>query len=156
MEEKYVGFRLDGQTYAAKITLVREVTYLSTVTRLPNSPAYLEGVFDLRGEVMPVIDLRKSLGLSPRQADSNSRAMIVAIENRPTALVVDGVDQVLTVDDARINPPTDQALNDCCANFVSGLFRSEQGLVILLDLERLLDQQNIAQAGKFGTSPAYG
>ncbi|HEY8346911.1 MAG TPA: chemotaxis protein CheW [Symbiobacteriaceae bacterium] len=61
-EKQYVVFRLEGQRYGASVDVVREVTCVTTVTRLPNAPAYVEGVVDLRGEVIPVINLRRRLG----------------------------------------------------------------------------------------------
>ncbi|MFS8640185.1 MAG: chemotaxis protein CheW, partial [Symbiobacteriaceae bacterium] len=95
---QYVIFRLADQWYGADIAVVREVSYLTPVTRLPNTPHFVEGVIDLRGEVMPVIDMRKRLGLPARPADGDSRIMILTVGGLTAALVVDGVEQVATIE----------------------------------------------------------
>lgn len=136
-EKQYVVFRLDGQLYGAEITVVREVSYLSPITRLPNTPAYVEGVIDLRGEVMPVIDIRKRLGLSTRPADAETRVMILNVELFTTALVVDGVDQVLTLNDDQITPP-DSQVTTAGQDYVKGVARSGDKLVIIMDLVRMI------------------
>jgi purine-binding chemotaxis protein CheW len=104
-EQQYVVFRLMGQLFGAAIDVVREVTYLTPVTRLPNTPAYVEGVVDLRGEVLPVIDLRKRLGVAKEEAGSDSRLMILNLGERSAALIVEGVDQVRTISSEQIVAP---------------------------------------------------
>ncbi len=136
-EKQYVVFRLEGQLYGAEITVVREVSYLSPITRLPNTPAYVEGVIDLRGEVMPVIDIRKRLNLPTRQADQETRVMILSAGDMTSALVVDGVDQVLTLNDDQIVPP-DGRMTIAGQDYVRGVARSGEKLVIVMDLERLI------------------
>ncbi|MFZ5816735.1 MAG: chemotaxis protein CheW [Bacillota bacterium] len=136
-EKQYVVFRLDGQLYGAEITVVREVSYLTPITRLPNTPAYVEGVIDLRGEVMPVIDIRKRLGLSSRSADGETRVMILSVGDMTSALVVDGVDQVLTLSDEQITPP-DSRVTVAGQDYVVGVARSGEKLVVIMDLARLI------------------
>lgn len=136
-EKQYVVFRLDDQLYGADIAVVREVSYLTPVTRLPNTPAYVEGVIDLRGEVMPVIDIRKRLSLSSRPADGQTRVMILSVGDMTSALVVDGVDQVLTLNDDQITPP-DNRVTMAGQDYVVGVARSGQKLVVIMDLGRLI------------------
>lgn len=137
-EKQYVVFRLDDQLYGAEITVVREVSYLSPITRLPNTPAYVEGVIDLRGEVMPVIDIRKRLGLPTRQADGETRVMILDVGQITTALVVDGVDQVLTLRDEQISPPNAH-VTVAGQDYVVGVARSAEKMVIVMDLPRMIN-----------------
>jgi purine-binding chemotaxis protein CheW len=138
-EQQYVVFRLIGQLFGASIDVVREVTYLSTVTHLPNTPAYVDGVIDLRGEVLPVVDLRKRLGLPQRdEAEKDARLMILNLGERSAALVVDGVDQVINLDPAEIVAP-DQQLTLPGQDYVTGMVRSGERLVVLLDLDRVME-----------------
>lgn len=136
-DKQYVVFRLDGQLYGADITVVREVSYLSTITRLPNTPAFVEGVIDLRGEVMPVIDTRKRLGLLTREPDNETRVMILDVSAMTTALVVDGVDQVLTLNDDQISPPSSRVMV-AGQDYVIGVARSGEKLVIIMDLAKMI------------------
>jgi len=134
---QYVIFRLDDQLYGADITVVREVSYLTPVTRLPNTPHYVEGVIDLRGEVMPVISLRKRLGLPDRPADADTRIMILSVGSLTAALVVDGVEQVVTLEAGAIAKP-DASLTVAGQDYVYGVARMDDRLVVLIDLRRML------------------
>mgnify|MGYP001233309440 CR=1 FL=1 len=134
---QYVIFRLDDQWYGADIAVVREVSYLTPVTRLPNTPHYVEGVIDLRGEVMPVIDMRKRLGLPVRPPDGDSRIMILTVGSLTAALVVDGVEQVATIEQEAISQP-DDSLTVAGQDYVYGVARMGEKLVVLIDLARML------------------
>lgn len=134
---QYVIFRLDDQWYGADIAVVREVSYLTPVTRLPNTPHYVEGVIDLRGEVMPVIDMRKRLGLPVRPPDGDSRIMILTVGSLTAALVVDGVEQVATIEQEAISQP-DDSLTVAGQDYVYGVARMGEKLVVLVDLARML------------------
>lgn len=138
-EKQYVVFRLEGQRYGAPIDVVREVNYLTQVTRLPNTPAYVDGVIDLRGEILPVVNLRARLGLAPRAGDSDTRLMILNLGERSSALVVDGVDQVINLREEEIVPP-DTGITLPGQDYVAGVSRTETGLVVILDLDRLMQQ----------------
>lgn len=134
---QYVIFRLDDQWYGADIAVVREVSYLTPVTRLPNAAHYVEGVIDLRGEVMPVIDMRKRLGLPVRPPDGDSRIMILTVGSLTAALVVDGVEQVATIEQEAISQP-DDSLTVAGQDYVYGVARMGEKLVVLIDLARML------------------
>ena len=138
-ERQYVIFRMMGQLYGAAIDVVREVNYLTPVTRLPNTPAFVEGVIDLRGEILPVIDLRKRLGMPVREADTESRLMVLNLGERSAALLVDGVDQVVTLNTDQIVPP-DAHVVTAGRDYVAGVARTAETLVVILDLARLMDE----------------
>ncbi len=137
-ERQYVVFRLEGQVYGADISVVREVNYVTPVTRLPNTPAYVMGVMDLRGEVLPVIDMRKRLGLPSHETDKEARVMILDLGGHASAITVDGVDQVVTLNDEQIVPP-DQRLSLPGQDYVVGVARTADTLVVIMDLARLVD-----------------
>ncbi len=136
-EQQYVVFQLMGQSYGAAITVVREVTYLTQFTRLPNTPAYVEGVIDLRGEILPVVDLRKRLGLPLRETDTGTRLMILNLGQRSAALVVDGVEHVATLNDDAITPPSAH-ITLPGQDYVTGVARQGENLIVMLDLARLM------------------
>ncbi|MDF2628902.1 MAG: cheW1 [Symbiobacteriaceae bacterium] len=136
-EQQYVVFRLMGQPYGAAIDVVREVNHLTQITRLPNTPAYVEGVIDLRGEVLPVVDLRKRLGLPAKEADGETRLMVLSLGEQSAALIVDGVEQVLTINTDEIVPPN-QHVTLPGQDYVVGVARGHESLVVVLDLARLM------------------
>jgi purine-binding chemotaxis protein CheW len=136
-EKQYVIFRLEGQLYGAEVGVVREVSQLSPITRLPGAPPFVEGVIDLRGEVMPVVDIRKRVGLPERPADEETRVLILDAGDMTAALTVDGVEQVLTLDEEQI-APADARMALPGQDYVVGVARGDERLIILMDLARLL------------------
>lgn len=136
MDQQYVLFRLNGQAYGAEISLVREVNHLSPITRLPNTPPYIEGVLDLRGEVLPVINLRRRLGLPEAEQGRDTRVMVMDLGKRSAAMIVDGVDQVVTLRSEEMQAP-DQALAAVGQDYIKGVARSGDALVVIMDVPRL-------------------
>jgi len=134
---QYVIFRMDDQLYGADIAVVREVSYLTPITRLPNTPHYVEGVIDLRGEVMPIIDLRKRIGLPDRPSDGDTRIMVLSAGGITAAAIVDGVEQVISLDPGAISQP-DASVTVAGQDYVYGVARMGDRLVVLIDLSRLL------------------
>lgn len=134
---QYVVFRMDDQLYGAEIAVVREVSYLTPITRLPNTPHYVEGVIDLRGEVMPIIDLRKRLGLPDRASDADTRIMVLSAGGLTAAVIVDGVEQVVSLEPGAITQP-DATVAVAGQDYVYGVARMNERLVVLIDLSRLL------------------
>ncbi|HEY3368583.1 MAG TPA: chemotaxis protein CheW [Symbiobacteriaceae bacterium] len=137
-EQQYVVFRLEGQLYGAAIDVVREVKGMTPVTRLPNTPPFVDGVIDLRGEILPVVDLRKRLGRPTREPDADTRLMILSLGVRSAALVVDGVEQVLTFREEEIAAP-DAHVTMVGQDYVVGIARSGEKLVIIMDLDKLMN-----------------
>jgi len=138
LEKQYVVFHLAGQRYGAPIEVVREVTYLTPVTPLPGAPAHVEGVVDLRGEVIPVINLHRRLGIPDGDAQGDRRLMVLSLGQRSAAVVVDEVDQVLNLPTEAVLPP-DPSMHLPGQAYVSGIARdSGGGLVVMLDLGGLL------------------
>lgn len=132
-----VVFRLGGESYALRLHEVREIIMVGLITPVPRAPSFIEGVLNLRGEVMPVMDLRDRFGL-PRQASSAlSRIVITPISGVYTGLIVDSVNEVRSIDQRKLeNPPSVTAAG---ANaYIDKMARSEEGVVFLLNTQRLL------------------
>ena len=134
-----VVFRLGPEAYSLRLHEVREIIMVGNITPVPRAPSFIEGVLNLRGEVMPVIDLRERFGL-PRQAVSSvSRIVITPIGGVSTGLIVDSVDEVKSVDQRRLeDPPKVTAVG---ANaFIEKVARTDQGVVFLLNVQCLLTE----------------
>lgn len=137
-ERQYVVFRLVGQSFGAAIDVVREVNYLTPVTRLPNTPDYVDGVIDLRGEILPVVDLRRRLGLASVADTPETRLMVLNLGERSAAIKVDGVEQVLTLNSDAISAPDKHTVMPG-QDYVLGVTRAGEQLIVMLDLARLMD-----------------
>lgn len=140
-EQQYLTFNLAGEQYGIDILKVQEIRGWTPVTRIPNVPSFVRGVMDLRGAVVPIIDLRGRFNLD-EVTYSNTTVVILAMVGQETGgrvvgLVVDGVSDVLDIRAGDIQPPPDfgAAVN---TEFLKGLVTLETGMVLLLDMERLL------------------
>ncbi|MBI5213042.1 MAG: chemotaxis protein CheW [Nitrospirae bacterium] len=132
-----VTFTLGSEEYAVDILKVQEINRMKEITRVPNSPAYVEGVINLRGKVIPVVNIRKKFGLPEKENDEQSRIMIIDIQGITMGLVVDSVSEVLRVP-SNIVEPTPPMASNISTEFIRGIAKLEDRLIILLDMDRLL------------------
>ena len=136
-EEQLVVFRLGEDYFAILISNVNEIIRLQKITPVPKAPPFVEGVTDLRGRVIPVIDLRRRFGVVPKPDGSAGRIIVVEHEGRLMGMIVDAVDEVLTVPAEAIEP-VDEMVVSVDAQFLSGIVRLEDRLIIMLDQEQVL------------------
>ncbi len=132
-----VTFALSNEDYAVDILKVQEINRMKEITRVPNSPDYVEGVINLRGKVMPVVSLRKKFGLEERENDMQSRIMIMDIQGLTMGLIVDGVSEVLRVPSSIVEPAPPMT-SGISTEFIKGIAKLEDRLIILLDMDRLI------------------
>ena len=134
-----VVFRLGPESYGLRLEEVREIIMLGQITPVPRAPQFVEGVINLRGEVMPVVDLRSRFGLDRVPATSVSRILITRLAGVYTGLVVDAVDEVRPVDLARFGPPP--PMTAVGANrYIEQVARLDHGMIFLLELQELLTE----------------
>lgn len=139
-EERFVIFRLAGEDYAIPIAGVHTVEKVMPITRVPRAPQFVDGVINLRGEVVPVINLRRRLGL-PAAADGVDAHVVVALAGEQlVGLIVDEISHVLSLPQAAIQP-ADQVIGEANRSFLLGVGKWENGLIIILDLERVVDPE---------------
>jgi len=132
-----VVFRLDQEEYAVPIELVREVVRVADITRVPHAPPHIRGVMNLRGRILPVVETRGRLGLSPAQLTSASRVVVVELNKRTLGMLVDSVGQVTRLREGNITAAPEEVRN-AAAESVSRVGRVGDRLLVLLDLDRLL------------------
>jgi purine-binding chemotaxis protein CheW len=135
-----VVFQLGHEFYGADISVVREVSPVQRVTRVPRTPKYIEGVTNLRGRVIPVVDLRRRLGLPVSAATKSTRIAVAELEGGQVGMIVDAVLEVLRVPQSSIEPPS-QLLSKVDAEYVGGVAKVDGRLIILLDLGRVLQRE---------------
>ena len=132
-----VAFRLGAETYGLRLHEVREIIMAGMVTPVPRAPSFIEGVLNLRGEVIPVIDLRDRFGLPRQQATSLSRIVITPIADIFTGLVVDSVEEVKSVDQRRLEDPPKVAAAQA-NTYIQKVARANDGVIFILDIQELL------------------
>jgi purine-binding chemotaxis protein CheW len=143
--KQLVIFKLGDEEFGVDILQVREIEKLDQqVTRVPKSPSFVEGVINLRGEIIPIVDLRKRFGLVVRQTSNEARIIIVDIEDGQVGMVVDSVVEVARINVSAIEtaPPITKGVD---AYFLSGVAKINGRLVILLNLERALSPEEIKE-----------
>ena len=138
-----VIFTLADGLYGVNVSQVREITSMRETTPVPNSPYYVNGVTNLRGQVTTVTDLRKRFGLDEKERDDNTRIIIVEPEGVPIGMVVDSVSEVLRMPAKEIEPVPDLVVESngsgIDSDYVKGVGKLDDGrLLILLDLEKVL------------------
>lgn len=141
-ENQYVIFRIEDQNYGIEIEHVHEIDRLKEVTvcPVPKAPEYVEGIINLRGEVVPVIDLRKKLELPVKETSRETRILIVKIENKTIGLIVDMVSTVVNVDTDEITA-TPEEIKDVNTRYFSGIVKINNKLILLLNINEVLSSE---------------
>ena len=158
MENHLVVFTLTNEHYGVNIAAVSEIIMLQPITFVPRAPAFVEGVTNLRGKVLPVIDLRKRFGLAVQESTRDTRIVVAEINHVSVGMIVDAVNEVLRVPAGSIEPPS-PVVTTVDSAFISGIAKVGTRLIILLDLERVLQpgekvelQQVVLQQGEMPPS----
>lgn len=133
-----VTFKLDEEEYGVDILKVQEINRMTEITAMPKAPFSVEGVINLRGKVIPVINLRKRFGLDIKEIDSQSRIIVVDI-GATVGLIVDSVSEVLRISSDTIEPPP-PITGGIGSEYIMGIGKLEDRLIILLDIDRLLSE----------------
>ena len=132
-----VAFKLRDEEYGVSILNVQEIRNLTDITRVPFSADFIQGVINLRGSVLPVIDLKKRLGLAETPYTDDTRIVTVNIDDLHVGMLVDAVTEVLTIDSKPVD--TKKAINDKSGSrFLSGIGNVDGRLIIMLNLEEII------------------
>lgn len=136
--EPWLTIGIDAERLAVPVRQVLEVIRPGSITRVPHAPFPVCGVTSLRGAVIAVVDLRRRLGLSPRELDDASRIVVVTSRSRRIGLLVDRAEQVVSIDALKIERAPQDVLSDR-SYYVRGVYRRDSGLLILLALDEVLE-----------------
>ena len=151
---QYLTFRLDDEVFGLAISKVREVLDFITVTRVPQTPAYMRGVINLRGSVVPVIDLHQKFGLSQAEKTVNTCIIITEIEMEGETTILgalaDSVQEVLDIEPDQIEPAPKigTKLN---TEFIRGMGKHNDGFIILLDIDKVFSGVELASVQGFSS-----
>ncbi|MHB0912683.1 MAG: chemotaxis protein CheW [Armatimonadota bacterium] len=139
-EEQLVVFELASESYGVDIGAVNTIIRMQEITEIPRSPEFVEGVINLRGSIIPVIDLRRRFGLSAGEETKASRIVVVEAGGQMIGMVVDAVTETLRLSQDAIEPPS-PVVTTTDSEYVRGVGKLENRLVILLDLNKVLSDK---------------
>ncbi|MEZ7890863.1 MAG: chemotaxis protein CheW [Candidatus Wallbacteria bacterium] len=139
-QQQLVSFRLGAEEYGLSIMKVQEIIRLQEITKVPQMPEFIEGVINLRGNVIPIIDLRKRFGLEIIEKTAETRIVVVSVRERVMGIIVDGVSEVLRLSDDQIEPPP-PVVSNIGREYIKGVGKLEKRLLILLDIDKILSSQ---------------
>ena len=132
-----VSFVLEDVEYGVDILNVHEIQKVNQIAHLPNSPDFIKGILNLRGDVIPVIDLRTRFGLEAADVTEFSRIIVAYIDGKKIGLLVDNVRKVVRIPEANVSPPSD-LITDLSEEFVQGIGRLEDSLIIILNMTNIV------------------
>ncbi|MCK5517424.1 MAG: chemotaxis protein CheW [Desulfobulbaceae bacterium] len=133
-----VGFTIGKEQFGVDILMVQEIIRAAPITSVPNSPDFIEGVINLRGNIIPVIELRKRLNLFREGENDDTWILILDIEGKVTGFIVDSVTKVLKILESSIEPPPEVVVAGLESQYIRGVCDTGETLLILLDFNRIL------------------
>ena len=132
-----VSFKIGEEEFGVDILKVQEINRVVQITQLPNAPDFIEGVMNLRGRVVPIVNLRKRFGLPAKEYDKNTRIIVVDLNGKTVGFIVDSVSEVLRLSKSVVEPPPD-LVSGIDSEYITGIAKLDDRLLILLDLEKIL------------------
>ena len=135
-----VSFMIGSEEFGVDILKVQEINKLVQITKVPNAPYFVEGVINLRGRIIPIIDLRSRLGLAKKDYDKNTRIIVIELLDKTIGFIVDAVNEVLRISSSIIEPPP-KISKGVNTEYITAVAMLEDRLLILLDLESLLNEE---------------
>ncbi len=146
-ELQLVVFTLAKEEYGLPITKVQEINRMVPITTLPQTPSFVEGIINLRGKIIPVIDLRKRFQLPVSEHTDGTRIIIVDVEGQTVGIVVDAVNEVARLSSAQVEPAPPSFMLE--AKYIHGVGKLEDRLLILLDIDKVLTEQEAIALREF-------
>lgn len=146
-----VSFKVGNEEFGLDILKVQEIIRLRELTRVPNMPAFVDGVINLRGKVIPVIGLRRRMGIPAGEDDKRTRIVVAEVNGKVLGFVVDEVSEVLRIPEANFEPPP--KLGQVEREYVQGIGKIDERLLILIDLSPLLSDREHSQIAAVEQEP---
>ncbi len=141
--DKYLLFRISKEIYGIDIKHVKEIIELQKITEVPDMPEYINGVLNLRGKIIPAMDMRLRFHMEERMYDSRTCIIIVNVNNKAIGLVVDTVAEVQDIPLENIEPAPNFKSSNVKERFISGLAKAGEDVQIILDVEKIISQEKL-------------
>jgi purine-binding chemotaxis protein CheW len=144
-----VGFRIGRETFGVPISLVHEIVRVPEITAVPEAPAFVEGVINLRGKIVSIVDLRKRFGEKEITQNKKNRILVVEVESKMVGLIVDAASEVLRMSAEQVEDPPN-VFEDGELNYVTGVGKLKDRLIILVELTKVLQKGELKRLGELG------
>jgi purine-binding chemotaxis protein CheW len=148
-----VGFRVGRETFGVPIGLVHEIVRVPEITAVPDSPGYVEGVINLRGKIISVVDLRKRFGEKEIAAHKKNRILVTEVEGKMVGLIVDAASEVIKIPENEVELPP-SVFEEGELNYVTGVGKLHGRLVILIDLSKILQKGELRKLAEMASQTA--
>lgn len=143
-KNQVVRFMLGKESFGIGIEQVQEIVTVPAITKVPDTPDFLEGVINLRGRIVSVIDLRKRLRFDGSQRNKKNRILITEVDGRVVGLIVDEVSEVLKLNPESIEPPPEM-ISSIGVEYITGVGKLEDRIILLLDIQKVLSREDISR-----------
>jgi purine-binding chemotaxis protein CheW len=154
-----IGFRVGKEEYGLELLRVKEVIRMRQITWLPKAPSCVKGIINLRGDVIPIVDLRERFGLEHSEFTTMTRVIVAEVEGRPVGMVVDSASQVMRVPADQIDPPP-MMMGEAARNIITGVGKIEGKLIAMIDVDRILSVDEMSEIASSleaaHAEPAFG
>jgi purine-binding chemotaxis protein CheW len=142
-----VGFRVGRETFGVPIGMVREIVRLPEITAVPNAAAFIEGVINLRGKIVPVVDLRKRFKDAAPESGKKSRILVAEVDGQSVGLIVNSASEVLKIPPSEVEVPRN-LFSEGELSYISGVGKLGSRLILILDLSKVLQRSELRSAGE--------
>ncbi len=151
---QFVNFRLRDEEYGVDIGSVREITRVVDISHITESPSFIEGVTNLRGQIIPVVDLAKQFGLAPlEKLPGSARIVVTEVKGQTVGMIVDEVPEVIKIPEENIEPTPELIQTGIRKDYIKGVGKLENRLIVILDLEKVLAPHELEEVAKVDKSP---
>ncbi len=151
-ERQLVVFDLNEEAYGVDISQVREIIRMQEITRVPRAPEFIEGVINLRGKVIPVVDLRARFSMPGTERTDEHRIVVVDVDGQDIGMVVDAVTEVSRIPSDSIEPPSSVITTDD-SEYLTGIVKTDDKLIILLDIAKVISDSEASELAEVQQSP---
>ncbi len=145
--DQLISFAISDEDYGVDIQTVKEVIRHREITRLPKAPAFVKGVINLRGDIIPIIDLRERFGMDQQEYTNMTRVIVVEVEGRSVGMVVDSVSHVIRIEEGQIEPPP-PCVGKKSEEYIRGVGKVDEKLIVLLHITRILTAEEKIEIDK--------
>jgi purine-binding chemotaxis protein CheW len=142
--KQLISFTVGAEEYGLELLRVKEVIRMRQITWLPKAPSCVKGIINLRGDVIPIVDLRERFGLAAQEQTAITRMIVVEVEGRMVGMVVDSASQVVRIPADQFDPPP-TAMGALSRDFITAVGKMDEKLIIMIDVDRVLSTEEMSQ-----------
>ena len=142
-QDQYLVFMIKNQEYAIQAMRIQEISAMFDIKEVPTAPTYIEGIMNLRGRLVSIVNFRKRFGFDLKKQDDDTRIIYIELEGFPIGIVVDSVEEVIKITNDKVQNLPETATTSLSEKYMTGIGMLDKRLIILLDADKLLDKREL-------------